>query len=138
MTSGVALLSIIFSGSCLCVKVGVDVNSASETLLARVPGLNRTTARNIFDAARMQACQCPFMCQNLVDNLQLIIDFACVCSLLFRDFFEQPFVNRNELQKRVKGLGSRGYQQCAGFLFVRDGNEPLDTTRVESLLNFHI
>ncbi|MCL2401595.1 MAG: RNA-binding transcriptional accessory protein [Oscillospiraceae bacterium] len=39
------------------------------------------------------------------------------------------FKNRRELLK-VKGLGPKAYEQCAGFLRVRDGDNPLDATGV--------
>lgn len=39
------------------------------------------------------------------------------------------FTNRKELLK-VKGLGPKAYEQCAGFLRIRDGSEPLDMTAV--------
>ena len=40
-----------------------------------------------------------------------------------------PFLNRKALLK-VKGLGPKTYEQCAGFLRVRGGDEPLDETAV--------
>ncbi len=39
------------------------------------------------------------------------------------------FSNRKELLK-VKGLGPKAFEQCAGFLRIRDGEEPLDMTAV--------
>ena len=39
------------------------------------------------------------------------------------------FKNRKELLK-VKGLGPKAYEQCAGFLRIADGNNPLDKTGV--------
>ena len=40
-----------------------------------------------------------------------------------------PFRSRKELLK-VKGLGAKAYEQCAGFLRIRDGDEPLDASGV--------
>ena len=40
-----------------------------------------------------------------------------------------PFKKRSDLQK-VARLGPRAYEQCAGFLRIRDGSEPLDNTSV--------
>ena len=40
-----------------------------------------------------------------------------------------PFFNRRSLLK-VKGLGAKTYEQCAGFLRIDSGNEPLDNTAV--------
>ena len=40
-----------------------------------------------------------------------------------------PFTNRAQL-KKVTGLGPKAYEQCAGFLRIRDGEEPLDNTAV--------
>jgi len=39
------------------------------------------------------------------------------------------FEERSQLLK-VKGLGPRAYEQCAGFLRIRDGRNPLDNTAV--------
>lgn len=40
-----------------------------------------------------------------------------------------PFRTRKELLK-VKGLGPKAFEQCAGFLRIRDGKEPLDASSV--------
>ena len=40
-----------------------------------------------------------------------------------------PFQNRAELAK-VKGIGEKAFQQAAGFLRIRDGENPLDSTGV--------
>ncbi|MHB0878476.1 MAG: Tex family protein [Anaerolineae bacterium] len=40
-----------------------------------------------------------------------------------------PFRNRKELRK-VSGLGPRAYEQSAGFLRVRDGDNPLDASAI--------
>lgn len=40
-----------------------------------------------------------------------------------------PFVNRISLLN-VPGLGQKAYEQCAGFLRIRDGNQPLDATAI--------
>lgn len=42
---------------------------------------------------------------------------------------EKPFKNRKELLK-VKSLGPKAYEQCAGFLRITDGDEALDNTAV--------
>ncbi|MBN2615092.1 MAG: RNA-binding transcriptional accessory protein [Bacteroidales bacterium] len=39
------------------------------------------------------------------------------------------FKNRNEL-KKVKGLGAKAFEQAAGFLRIKEGNEPLDASAV--------
>ena len=39
------------------------------------------------------------------------------------------FVNREQL-KKVKKIGDKAFQQCAGFLRITDGNEPLDQTSI--------
>ncbi len=79
-----------------CVNtVGVDLNTASAPLLARVAGINKTTAQNI---------------------------------VAFRE--EQgEFSSRAQL-KKVKGLGPKAFQQCAGFLRLPGGKNPLDSTAV--------
>lgn len=79
-----------------CVNtVGVDLNTASAPLLARVAGINKTTAQNI---------------------------------VAFREQ-EGEFASRAQL-KKVKGLGPKAYQQCAGFLRLPGGKNPLDSTAV--------
>lgn len=79
-----------------CVNhVGVDVNTASAPLLARIAGLNDTIANNIVS---------------------------------FRDE-NGPFKNRNTL-KKVPRLGQRTFEQAAGFLRIRGGENPLDGSGV--------
>jgi len=79
-----------------CVNaVGVDLNTASVPLLARVSGLSRTTAENIVRYREERGA----------------------------------FANRGQL-KQVPRLGDKSFQQCAGFLRVPDGDEPLDASAV--------
>lgn len=79
-----------------CVNaVGVDVNTASIPLLARVSGLSKTLAGNI---------------------------------VLHRDS-NGPFQSRTELLK-VARLGPKAYEQCAGFLRIQQGKNPLDASSV--------
>ena len=76
-------------------KVGVDLNTASASLLEYVSGISKTVARNI---------------------------------VAFREE-NGRFQNRKELLKVVK-LGPKAFEQCAGFLRVTGGNQPLDATGV--------
>jgi len=79
-----------------CVNgVGVDVNTASVPLLARVSGVSAGLAENIV-AHRDQ---------------------------------NGPFQSRAEL-KKVPRLGPKAYEQCAGFLRIRGGDDPLDFSSV--------
>ncbi|GHG51261.1 RNA-binding transcriptional accessory protein [Streptomyces capoamus] len=79
-----------------CVNgVGVDVNTASVPLLARVSGISAGLAENIV-AHRDQ---------------------------------NGPFTSRSEL-KKVARLGPKAYEQCAGFLRIRGGVDPLDASSV--------
>ncbi len=75
--------------------VGVDLNTASAPLLARVSGLGAALAEAI--VAHRDAAG--------------------------------PFASRAELLK-VARLGPRAFEQCAGFLRIRDGAEPLDASSV--------
>ncbi len=75
--------------------VGVDLNTASAPLLARVSGLGGSLAEAIV-AHRNQ---------------------------------EGPFASRKELMK-VPRLGARTFEQCAGFLRIPNGKEPLDASAV--------
>ncbi|MFI1417568.1 Tex family protein [Streptomyces sp. NPDC020731] len=79
-----------------CVNgVGVDVNTASAPLLARVSGVSSGLAENI---------------------------------VAHRDS-NGPFRSRREL-KKVARLGPKAYEQCAGFLRIRGGDDPLDASSV--------
>ncbi|MEU7577233.1 Tex family protein [Streptomyces sp. NPDC041068] len=79
-----------------CVNgVGVDVNTASAPLLARVSGIGAGLAENI---------------------------------VAHRDA-NGPFKNRKGL-KDVARLGPKAYEQCAGFLRIRGGDDPLDSSSV--------
>ncbi|EGX55114.1 transcription accessory protein, partial [Streptomyces zinciresistens K42] len=79
-----------------CVNgVGVDVNTASAPLLARVSGITSGLAENI---------------------------------VAHRDA-NGPFSSRAQL-KNVARLGPKAYEQCAGFLRIRGGDDPLDASSV--------
>ncbi|MDX2759507.1 Tex family protein, partial [Streptomyces europaeiscabiei] len=79
-----------------CVNgVGVDVNTASAPLLARVSGISSGLAENI---------------------------------VAHRDT-NGPFKSRSQL-KGVARLGPKAYEQCAGFLRIRGGDDPLDASSV--------
>ncbi|MBK5960928.1 RNA-binding transcriptional accessory protein [Rhodoplanes elegans] len=79
-----------------CVNaVGVDVNTASAPLLARVSGIGSGLAQNI---------------------------------VLHRDS-NGPFKSRKAL-KEVPRLGPKAFEQCAGFLRIRNGEDPLDASGV--------
>ena len=76
-------------------KVGVDLNTATPSLLTYIAGINTSIANNI---------------------------------VLYRDE-NGGFKSRKELLK-VKRLGQKAYEQCAGFLRVMESKEPLDNTSV--------
>ncbi len=76
-------------------RVGVDLNTASAPLLARVSGLSQTTASSV---------------------------------VRWRDA-NGAFGSRVDLLK-VSGLGPKTFEQCAGFLRIRGGSNPLDVTGV--------
>ena len=76
-------------------KVGVDLNTASASLLEYVSGVSKTVARNI---------------------------------VAYREE-NGSFRNRKELLKVAK-LGPKAFEQCAGFLRVSGGDQPLDATAV--------
>lgn len=79
-----------------CVNaVGVEVNTASAPLLARVAGLNNSIANNIVE----------FRNQN------------------------GPLKNRKQLMD-VSRLGAKAFEQCAGFLRIANGDNPLDASAV--------
>jgi uncharacterized protein len=79
-----------------CVNaVGVDVNTASAPLLARVAGLSSSVAENV---------------------------------VKHRDA-NGPFPSRKDLLK-VPRLGDKAFEQCAGFLRISDGSNPLDASSV--------
>ncbi len=76
-------------------RVGVDLNTASAPLLARVAGLSPSVAASI---------------------------------VRWRDA-HGAFRNRQQLLE-VTGLGPKTFEQAAGFLRIRDGDNPLDMTGV--------
>ena len=79
-----------------CVNmVGVDLNTASPSLLGYVSGISKQIAANI---------------------------------VAYRDEHGR-FSTRKELLK-VPKLGPKAFEQCAGFLRITDGSEPLDATSV--------
>ncbi len=79
-----------------CVNaVGVDINTASHSLLTHVAGLSASVAKNV---------------------------------VAFRDA-NGHFKSRKQLLK-VKGLGQKAFEQCAGFLRVPESADVLDNTAV--------
>ena len=76
-------------------KVGVDLNTASASLLEYISGINKTIAKNIVDYREANG----------------------------------RFTNRKQLLKVAK-LGPKAYEQCAGFMRISDGDNPLDATSV--------
>ena len=79
-----------------CVNaVGVDLNTASQPLLARVSGITSGLA----------------------------------ASIVARRDSEGPFRTRQQLMQ-VPRLGPKAFEQCAGFLRIRGGDDPLDASGV--------
>jgi len=79
-----------------CVNnVGVDLNTASPSLLQYVSGINATISKNIVEYRQQNG----------------------------------KFKSRNEI-KKVKKLGPKAFEQCAGFLRIADGEYILDNTGV--------
>jgi len=76
-------------------RVGVDLNTASASLLEYVSGVTKVIARNIVDYRETNG----------------------------------RFTNRKQLLKVAK-LGPKAFEQCAGFMRIADGDNPLDATSV--------
>lgn len=76
-------------------QVGVDLNTASASLLEYISGISKTVARNIVDYREKNG----------------------------------RFTNRKQLLKVAK-LGPKAYEQCAGFMRIQGGDNPLDSTSV--------
>lgn len=76
-------------------RVGVDLNTASPSLLAHVAGINMGIAKNIVAYREAQGV----------------------------------FTDRKELKKVAK-LGEKTFKQCAGFMRIAEGKNPLDATSV--------
>ncbi len=76
-------------------KVGVDLNTASASLLEYISGINKTLAKNIVSYREENGL----------------------------------YTNRKQLLK-VSKLGPKAYEQCAGFMRITGGDEPLDATSV--------
>ena len=76
-------------------KVGVDLNTASPSLLEYISGISKALAKNI---------------------------------VAYREA-NGAFTNRKQLLKVAK-LGPKAFEQCAGFLRIQNGDNPLDYTGV--------
>ena len=76
-------------------RVGVELNTASASLLEYVSGINKTMAKNI---------------------------------VAYREE-NGRFESRKELMKVAK-LGPKAFEQCAGFLRISGGKDPLDNTGI--------
>ena len=76
-------------------KVGVDLNTASASLLEYISGISKTIAKNI---------------------------------VAYREE-NGRFTDRKQLLKVAK-LGPKAYEQCAGFMRIQGGANPLDQTSV--------
>ncbi len=76
-------------------QVGVDLNTASVSLLEYISGISKTIAKNIVEYREKNG----------------------------------RFTDRRQLLK-VSRLGPRVFEQCAGFLRILDGTNPLDATSV--------
>jgi len=76
-------------------RVGVDLNTASPSLLSYIAGINSAIAKNI---------------------------------VTYRET-NGKFMARTELKKVAK-LGEKSFNQCAGFMRISDGKNPLDATSV--------
>lgn len=76
-------------------KVGVDLNTASASLLEYVSGITKTMAKNVVSYREENG----------------------------------RFTNRRQLLKVAK-LGPKAFEQCAGFLRIPGGENPLDATAV--------
>ena len=76
-------------------RVGVDLNTASASLLEYISGISKVLARNIVEYREANG----------------------------------RFSSRRELLK-VPKLGPKAFEQCAGFMRIQDGRNPLDATSV--------
>lgn len=76
-------------------KVGLDLNTASYSLLEHIAGISKAVAKNIISYREENG----------------------------------SFKSRTEL-KKVKRLGPSAFVQCAGFMRIEDGKNPLDNTGV--------
>ena len=76
-------------------KVGVDLNTASASLMEYVSGISKTIAKNIVTYREENG--------RFTDRIQLL---------------------------KVSKLGPKAYEQCAGFMRIQGGKNPLDATSV--------
>ena len=76
-------------------SVGVDVNTATPSLLSYVSGINKTIAKNI---------------------------------VVYRD--ENGKIKERKELLKVPKLGKAAFEQCAGFIRIFEGKNPLETTGV--------
>src|SRR5699024_8829031 len=76
-------------------KVGVDINTATPSLLQYIAGINKTIANNI---------------------------------VKYRD--ENGKIRERKELLKVPKLGKAAFEQCAGFIRIPDGKNPLEITAV--------
>lgn len=76
-------------------RVGVNLNSASESLLSHVSGLDKKSIKSILDYRK-----------------------------------EKGRINERKELEKVKGISSHIFEQCAGFLRITEGTNPLDKTNI--------
>ena len=76
-------------------RVGVNLNSASESLLSHVSGLDKKSIKSILDYRK-----------------------------------EKGKINERKELEKVKGISSHIFEQCAGFLRITEGTNPLDKTNI--------
>lgn len=76
-------------------RVGVNLNSASESLLSHVSGLDKKSIKGILDYRK-----------------------------------EKGKINERVELEKIKGISSHTFEQCAGFLRITEGTNPLDKTNI--------
>lgn len=76
-------------------SVGVNLNSASESLLSHVSGLDKKSIKNILDYRK-----------------------------------EKGKINERKELEKIKGISAHTFEQCAGFLRITEGTNPLDKTNI--------
>ncbi len=95
VNQGALKKSLSFSTETVVNKIGVDLNTASASLLTYISGIGPTLAQNILRYRHQNG----------------------------------SFKTRKALLK-VPKLGAKAFEQCAGFLRIKEGGDPLDNTAI--------
>ncbi len=123
-------------------KVGVDLNTASAPLLSYISGISSAVAKNIVNQKKLGESLNGVVedCVNKVGvdlntaSAPLLSYISGISSAVAKNIVSYReengrFTDRRGLLKVAK-LGPKAFEQCAGFMRIQGGTNPLDATGV--------